>query len=1710
MGLAMTAWRTTFLAALLAAGALPLPSSAQDAGLLGEVREEARRLSAFPSRISGGDGCAAAAALIREALGELRNVRVVGQGFDIEVPCHDEAYAEVAGGGVDGRHRVHPLWPELARLNTTPPGGIAGRPVYCGDGALTGLPGQSLDGQVAVMEMAQARNWKNPFMMGAKAMILLGGEREEAALPGEQPIWKPRFYVADGPLAEALRQGTVTSVSLHASGRWRTARAENLYALVRGTDPALAPVMVMAGYDAMSVVPELAPGADAAVDAAFLLAMARHFDRHPPRRGAILAFADAMCLNNLGPRMAFSLLAATPEDGTRRAYEKMEGKILAEYERTAAQVAGFGSDAEALAAVADKRRHKELQRYCKDELSPEMIGLREANGQLRLRLATAADPAVRQGLADELAANTARLEFLNRTLLRLVGGKAGGAEVEAHAREIWGRVRRRVAAQLAAQRGRLDFFTEHDRLRRDILAALGLDGAPGPERNPCGYVIAVNLSDAGAVVGPALFCRQTLNVERDVADEFTRWLREAMQRGDDFLAAIPEDRLDHLGADAIGGRDLVDRLFLLEVESQGQADLFAELRRDFPDVTPEAIRAIVRDLASLGVRSREAVRGIVLRHAPGIGRRRLDALASGIMNRPAIEGREIPESFSLEPMMLPTAAVRSFRMKGVTWATLEGGSSRVDTPSDGFARLDWGRLAPQVCATALMLELVMNDAAFAPQPLNISGMPRWRMPHGSIVAETEAETIPRTPMAGMLTTMTGLVPWMGLNLVKGVRAHEVVRTQADGSFRFPPHPPPPHWTEERRRVQAYRLDAAGAITHGLADSTSMLAGGMDSVAYLRRGAPLNPVRSLAFPCVELNGPVIFDPRYQQPLNGFTLIDPVRGGSHRRAQFNVFSGQVFGLLPPDARWQLIMRSGLQRNRMILMNVSPRIRDEGAALADCIRDGFPATRDIPAMPEMQSARDMHLIDGWRLGRLEKAGISIPAARAMHEAAGRLLTEAERCHRADDGGGAVRAARAALASELRAYHAIQAQTADVTRGVIFLLILLVPFSVAMERLLLATVRIGHQILAAMGIFAVMLAVLWSFHPGFRISGQPLVILMAFIILLLSMAVIVIVMRKFKAGLDEARRGGSAEGAGAVTARGGVIASALWLGIANMRKRLLRTLLTATTIVIITFALLCFTSSSTYQDKRVFTLAADPASFPAGVLLQHPAMRWLANETEENIRLLLGGRHPVVGRRWIASTNPSWRLIVRQPASGASIALKSALLLAPEERLLSRPQDVLAGWDEFARGDGCYLSRLAAERLGVAVGDRVAVGGREFRLLDAFDPLAVERGLRKLDGQSLLPIDYSVERDNWTMSQEAMEGQVSGPGGGLDGEASLRHCSGDETIILPGSLADQGLGSGLRGVAVACAPEEAKAVAETLMHTVVYPVYFNDGERVRAIVATPVVPRAPGKILIPMLIAALIIFNTMLNSVAERKGEIHIYTSLGLAPSHVGMLFLAEAATYGLMGTVFGYIVGQGLATLLTSLDLMGGVTLNYSGTNVVMTMGLVLAVVLLSAIVPAIMAAKVANPGKEGDWKVPRPVDDEIRDLLPFTVTVRAAKGLACFIHEYLEAHRDGAIGNFTADRLALRGRDAEVLAGVGATVWLAPYDLGVRQEVSIEVVPDVDEICTIRVRLARGAGQERSWWRLNKVFLGDIRRQLLGWRNIPAERVVGYIEQGEKVI
>jgi hypothetical protein len=289
-----------------------------------------------------------------------------------------------------------------------------------------------------------------------------------------------------------------------------------------------------------------------------------------------------------------------------------------------------------------------------------------------------------------------------------------------------------------------------------------------------------------------------------------------------------------------------------------------------------------------------------------------------------------------------------------------------------------------------------------------------------------------------------------------------------------------------------------------------------------------------------------------------------------------------------------------------------------------------------------------------------------------------------------------------------------------------------------------------------------------------------------------------------------------------------------------------------------------------------------------------------------------------------------------------------------------------------------------------------------------------------------------------------------------------------------------------------------------------YDDGVRLVAASNLSSVSGA-GQVAIPLAIAGLIIFNTMLGSIAERKREIHVYTSLGLAPMHVGALFVAEALTYGLIGTVFGYVIGQGVGTLLLKLGWLGNVTLNYSGTSAILTMGLILLIVLLSALVPARVASKIAAPSIDRSWSVPQPVGDEIRAHLPFTINRTAADGALAYLADFFEAHQEGSIGKFSAGAVeVIPPTDADPSRGLKTLIWLTPFDLGVRQNLRLVIHPgEFPDIFEVEVILTRLSGDDGSWYRMNRTFLTELRKQFLQWRSLTPQRMLKYVEESRRL-
>jgi hypothetical protein len=271
--------------------------------------------------------------------------------------------------------------------------------------------------------------------------------------------------------------------------------------------------------------------------------------------------------------------------------------------------------------------------------------------------------------------------------------------------------------------------------------------------------------------------------------------------------------------------------------------------------------------------------------------------------------------------------------------------------------------------------------------------------------------------------------------------------------------------------------------------------------------------------------------------------------------------------------------------------------------------------------------------------------------------------------------------------------------------------------------------------------------------------------------------------------------------------------------------------------------------------------------------------------------------------------------------------------------------------------------------------------------------------------------------------------------------------------------------------------------------------------------------QLVIPILIAALIVLNTMLGSVHERVREIGIYSSLGLAPSHVSMLFLAEAAVFANLGAIMGYLLGQVITKVLYATGSMHGLELNYSSMSAVSVTIVVIIVVLLSTVYPSKKAGEVASPGIERKWSLPEPVGDLMTVVLPFQVTGRDAWGVTCFLKEFFDEYVGYAGGEFLAEDVHLEPVETALGQGtqVGLRMWLAPYDLGVSQAFRLTCEPTDDgDIFAIVLRLDRLAGDITSWKKTNTLFLANIRKQFLIWRTVPQSEKVAYADRAERIL
>ncbi len=779
-------------------------------------------------------------------------------------------------------------------------------------------------------------------------------------------------------------------------------------------------------------------------------------------------------------------------------------------------------------------------------------------------------------------------------------------------------------------------------------------------------------------------------------------------------------------------------------------------------------------------------------------------------------------------------------------------------------------------------------------------------------------------------------------------------------------------------------------------------------------------------------------------------------------------------------------------------------------DPLGRGFPAAA-TPAIHNtaLQAAQDMmHLVIP-RVANLEEHSIVNQRIRKLLEDARNHLhlanlEQTRLNHSASD-----RHAKASLSLIARVYNDVERTQQDVLSGVLFYIALFVPFAYCLERLLFAHVTIHKRIVSFLGLLGGFVAVIYAVHPAFQLTYSPLVVVLAFFILGLSALVALLIFLRFEQEMKGLQRQAHVARSQAISLWGAFVA-AFSIGVSNLRRRKVRTALTCTTLIILTYTLLNFTSVRNSLDRGAMLFQKSAAY--QGLLLKAPEWKTLPADLFAETGNTLPAGSLVARRVWWETTDKT-----RPPSIALRFGDKEAQaaglvgLDPSEERLTHQSTHLLQGsWLDGSSRQQLLLSSHLAEQLGIrslSPQPQVLLWGMAFTVQGIFDGKTHTAAI-DLDGEPLTPVVYPNETSSELSEAEA---EAAESGQEIAGMASrYQHISGDEIIIVPADTLLQAGGS-LKSLAMIAPADNHEQLAASLADRYQLLIFHGQGDSTRLhYSASSLSYSGMGNVLIPSVIAILIVLNTMVGSVMERKREIAVYTSVGLAPPHVASLFIAEAFAFGIISSVMGYLAAQIAAHFLAGTALWAGMTANYSSLAGIGAMLIVMAVTLLSVIYPARVASRIAIPDVNKSWHLPKPEGSSMIVTLPFLIKLHEQDCAGGFLTDYYQAHADISHGLFSTGDLAVEY--ACPLSGphisehpdcfnISFRAWLAPFDFGIRQRVEIISCPSPDYpgFLEMRVTLIRQAGEKNVWFRLCRAFLNDLRKQLLIWRALePADK------------
>ena len=1077
-------------------------------------------------------------------------------------------------------------------------------------------------------------------------------------------------------------------------------------------------------------------------------------------------------------------------------------------------------------------------------------------------------------------------------------------------------------------------------------------------------------------------------------------------------------------------------------------------------------------------------------------------LANGIQQDLSRQGiGSIPETVPFEASAMGLAGCPT-----LLFTTLNDIRTQFDSPLDRVEALSFDHMAAQIRFLTHLVPGLINDGDLEPWDWSTDA---FAMIYGDVMHYGPRSYLPDQPTGGALVRVRLRNPTMA-----GVRGDFWTVADDSGKFDVQGLETAKILYTKNVRIEAYRLDAqTGAVT----DAPDWGVNGErrlpERALKVLMDDPVEEVQVVTTRVAGIALFELFDPRNLLTPERIELIDadleaePPNFGAClplTPPEVGLFSyknylgshvettGVVF--VKPGTRFKGVMSTGLYGlgRRLLLWN-SSEDHPEGV--------GYPVLQETQLSETVYHvAKDFSFLNGQRIATLEKHGVRNRRLSGFQMQTDTLLAQAKQARDKHHHRIFLDRARQAWALAAAAYQDVSSTQAGVIQGALFLLAVLVPFAHFAERLIFGFSELRGQVFGFFGFFIAGFFALRYLHPAFELSISPAVILLGFIILTLGLLVTGIGISRLNHELKDlasGRRGQERKD----LQRSGTFLTSVSVGLAHLRRRPLRTGLTCATLVLLAFSVLSFTSIRSSLRTNRIEIGKDARY--NGVLVRMPGWQTMEVSAYRTLSDRFGA-NLVAPRAWVSEEAVgSHYLLQRADVEGPFTEITGIAGLSPmEKNLVALQEGLFAGrWMNDGENDVCLLPMAIADSLDIGAEnlDRawVRVFGEKFRVVGLLKTEAMD--LHDLNGEPLTPL-HPEAKNLATIEAKASRGGAAAQLPAFD------HLAAGEVIILPYEAVMRWEKAVL--ISVGIRTEDVEGVLGNLSETIDINLFAGLNGR-RYLINTIGVASVSGlgDLVVPIGIAALIVLNTMMGAVYERTREIGTFNAVGLAPKHVSNLFMAEACAYAVVGGMLGYLLGQMAAQTIGAWGLLEGLELNYSSLSAVMSLGLVMAVVLLSALYPAYQAGKICTPGIERRWTPPRPKNDELEMVLPFTLVRRDAFGMGAFLAEFWASHQEQSIGaGFYVESLQVR-RDGDTLR-LDVRTWLAPFDQGVMQDVALFMAPGHDGYYAIRAVLHRTAGDFETWSRVMRTFLDDLRKQFLVWRTLSNDDRLFYFAQLEE--